>query len=223
MSYQPPPSSDDALYALLGIPSTSTRTIEPIIHNTSLTRSTDSRSAAEVDDTETITRSEKKKKKTKRGGAVSRLRRTTEREAQRIALGEDSDEAIKDTAHTRVTHLADSRRPSDDKVEKKLELPQVNPYWMYGQGLEIPPYRASIKEEMKEEVKVEGDLGSRMRRSKRTSRLTKRLTKKRRSRRRILPIPSPIPQLYRPNRKTRQRMKRPMSSHLESIISRRIS
>jgi hypothetical protein len=159
MSYQPPPSSDDALYALLGIPSTSTRTIEPIIHNTSLTRSTDSRSAAEVDDTETITRSEKKKKKTKRGGAVSRLRRTTEREAQRIALGEDSDEAIKDTAHTRVTHLADSRRPSDDKVEKKLELPQVNPYWMYGQGLEIPPYRASIKEEMKEEVKVEGDLG----------------------------------------------------------------
>jgi hypothetical protein len=161
MSFHPPSSSDDALYTLLGIPSTSTSTTQPITQNTSLTRSTDSRSAAEVDDTETITRSEKKKKKTKRGGAVSRLRRTTEREAQRIALGEDSDEAIKETAHTKVTHLADFTHPSDDdKVEKKPEMCQVNPYWMYGQGLEIPPYRApSIKKEVKDEVKVKGDSG----------------------------------------------------------------
>lgn len=95
------------------------------------------------------------KRKHKRG-ITSRVRRSAERQSQRIPLEEDSDEPVKETVNTALRPRADPKPTI--KLEKKDDTTRSNPYWMYGQGLLIPPYNASsekgVAEIKKEDVEV---------------------------------------------------------------------
>lgn len=158
-----PSFSDDDLYALLGVSSTSPSEQPPIIQTPGLTRS----AASEADrpsvaanppvDTDIPAAPILEAKRKHKRGISSRVRRSTERQLQRIPVDEDSDEPVKETVNTAPKPRAD---PSP---ALKLELvneepPRSNPYWMYGQGLLIPPYNAASEkgdaEVKKEDVEV---------------------------------------------------------------------
>jgi hypothetical protein len=157
-----PSSSDEDLYALLGISPKASSESRPSSLDTGLTRSPGSEAikpslAADtpVDIVIPTTPFLEAKRKHKRG-ISSRVRRSAERQLQRIPLEEDSDEAVKETVNTAPKPRAD---PSPTpKMEFNDEPPRSNPYWMYGQGLLIPPFNASTgkgdAEIKKEDVKV---------------------------------------------------------------------
>lgn len=159
-------SSDAALYALLGIPITPAPPTDPapVTEDSVLTRSAADEFNPELDaDDDEIddlpeTPLEHRKKKRKHRGRSSRTRRTAEREFQRILMGDDSDEPVKETAHTRLEKLIDTTHASGEASEGASS----NPYWMYGKGLDIPPYNpSSVKKEdleMKADIEVDGNV-----------------------------------------------------------------
>jgi hypothetical protein len=136
-------TSDDALYDLLGISSSYTSGPSPEIQSTGLTRSafeaTKPSLTADIP-VDTVPPALEAKRKHKRG-ITSRVRRSAERQSLRIPLEEDSDEPVKETVNTAPRLRAD---PSPTpKLEPEDQPLRSNPYWMYGQGLSIPPYNAS--------------------------------------------------------------------------------
>jgi len=154
--------SDDALYDLLGIsprvPTESSRMIPP----TGLTTSAITKAAKPsvvydtADDNDIPDTHIKQAKRKHKRGITSRVRRSAERQSQRIPLEEDSDEPVKETVNTAPRPRADPRPTI--KIEEKDQTTPSNPYWMYGQGLLIPPYNASsekgVKENKKEDVQI---------------------------------------------------------------------
>jgi hypothetical protein len=158
-----PSSSDDDLYALLGISSKVSSESRPGSHDTGLTRSPGSEAIQPSLDADTPVDSViptspflEAKRKHKRG-ISSRVRRSAERQLQRIPLEEDSDEPVKETVNTAPRPRADPT-PTPRLELVKEEPPRSNPYWMYGQGLLIPPYNAlsgkGNPEDKKEDVEV---------------------------------------------------------------------
>jgi hypothetical protein len=158
-----PSSSDDELYALLGVSSTPLSELPPQIQNAGLTRL----AASEADkpllavdmpvDTDVPVAPVLEAKRKHKRGITSRVRRSAERQSLRIPLEEDSDEPVKETINTAPRPRADPT--PTPKLELVNEEPsRSNPYWMYGQGLLIPPYNASSGksdvEEKEEDVKV---------------------------------------------------------------------
>jgi hypothetical protein len=149
-------TSDDALYDLLGISSKSTSDYSPKVQFTGLTESAaveaTKPSLAADTPVDTVAPAVEAKRKHKRG-ITSRVRRSAERQSLRIPLEEDSDEPVKETVNTAPRPRVDPS--STPKLEPEAQPPRSNPYWMYGEGLSIPPYNASgVKGDA--EVKKEG-------------------------------------------------------------------
>jgi len=148
-------TSDEALYAILGISTDTPSAAKSIVQDPGLTGSNDrsgplQNADVSIQDPDESRPTHSVKKKRNRG-AGARLRRKTEREMQRIGCEEDSDEPVKETAHTKLTTSIDTMNEPD---QVKSSPSRSNPYWMYGQGLVIPPYNPStVKEDT--EVKKE--------------------------------------------------------------------
>jgi len=139
-------SSDDALYDLLGIAPTPSESSSKS-QTTGLTTSAvigameQSLAANTPVDTDVPAAPHLETKRKHKRGVTSRVRRSAQRQIQRIPVEEDSDEPVKETVNT-------APRPRVDpiptpKVEEEDQKNRSNPYWMYGQGLMIPPYNGT--------------------------------------------------------------------------------